>query len=523
MMKKRVLTLTVLIFVSLLFIPTASTLVGEKGLSSEGLSSVDFKINGFVKKTERNDLELALISPEVAANGTKRTAPTVTAAKKQWNFLVYMAAKNNLHSFALQNLREMMKIGSTNFVNIIVQFDGLGDHQIKRYYIEKGQVRLLETLDPSNDVKSGTPQSLYQFVKWASVSFPSDHVMLDVWNHGSGAKDPSIWGRLLMSQRENLFTFNSDSGLFELNKSFMGFDMGSTNTETRSLFQEILQRGIAFNDVDEVYIDNKQLRLVLDNISKLILGKKIDILFFDACHMSMAEIASKARPFASYLVGSPEVEPGRGHNYELLLEPLKNRGFTPFEFAKFAVHAYEKEYKSSYAEYTQAAVNLDVFDQVEELFKKLTSQLLTLYKTEHGHKLFDTIKAIRSNDRYTTEFYDSDYIDAGHLILSLTSKLREITSSMGNSQSITTVIQTCESLYGALKKAIIANVHGTSMPMSHGLGLYFPRRFIHTSYYKLTFDEKTSWSQFLKVFLQHTKPPRILSIPETEEFIVMNR
>ena len=43
--------------------------------------------------------------------------------KVQTNFIIYMAADNNLERFALQNISDMKKIGSTDNCNIIVLLD----------------------------------------------------------------------------------------------------------------------------------------------------------------------------------------------------------------------------------------------------------------------------------------------------------------------------------------------------------------------------------------------------------------
>ena len=41
--------------------------------------------------------------------------------EKDWNFIVYIAANNNLHRFSVHNIRQMAKVGSTENMNIVVQ------------------------------------------------------------------------------------------------------------------------------------------------------------------------------------------------------------------------------------------------------------------------------------------------------------------------------------------------------------------------------------------------------------------
>ena len=451
-----------------------------------------------------------------------QTLPVVRS-RKPWTLLVYMAANNNLHTFALQNLREMTRVGSNDNINVVVQFDGIGDRSIKRYLIENNNTRLISELSAEINSISGTPQSLYQFIKWGYQTFPAEHLAIDLWNHGSGIKDPSIWGKVLMRRRDDFFNLNSNTKMFELDRRL---DLNSNNNEnelsedTRNLFSELTlailrDRGIAFNDSEEVYIDNQQLRAVLDNVCRYVLiDKKIDVVFMDACHMGMVELASKLRHFANYMVASAEVEPGRGYNYEYLLLPFSQSALTPRAFALHGVRAYEKEYRSSHADYTQAAVELSSFLEVEKTLTNLGKTLNDgLNKTE-SRRIFDLLKVTRLSSKYTTEFYDPDYIDAGHFLASIMKKSAEIlathTSSLDAEQRtiLETIKTQSELTYGALTTSIIAETHGNNLSMSHGLGLFFPKRNIHLSYLNCSFDKKTAWSTFLARFLNRLRSER---------------
>lgn len=449
----------------------------------------------------------------------RQNQTTIMRARKPWTFLAYIAANNNLHTFALQNLREMTRVGSNDNINVIVQFDGVGEGTIKRYYIERGNARLLNELPADVNSISGTPQSLYQFIKWGYQAFPAEHVAIDLWNHGSGIKDPSIWGRFVMRHRDDLFQFNPSSHMLELNRR-LAADHADTETavdENNTLFRDfalgvLKQRGIAFNDSEEVYIDNQQLRRVLDNVCRYVLvDKKIDIVFMDACHMGMVELASKLRPYADYMVASSEVEPGRGYNYERLLTPFTSAALTARAFAIHGVRSYEQEYKFSHSDYTQAAVDLSSFNAVETTFTNVGKALTDSLTNAESRRVFDLLKVTRLSSKYTTEFYDPDYIDAGHFLISLTMKGREILSShdttLGRTQraALDAIAHECELGYGALTTSIIAETHGSNLAMAHGLGIFFPKRSIHSSYFTTTFDKKTGWSKFLDCFLTRLK------------------
>jgi hypothetical protein len=446
--------------------------------------------------------------------------------KKPWTLLAYIAANNNLHTFALQNIRQMARIGSNDNINIVVQFDGIGERSIKRYLIEQGQTKLLSTFKPEVETMSGTPQSLYQFIKWGCQAFPSTYLGLDLWNHGSGIKDPGIWGKFLMLHRDSLFSLNTETGLLELTRRITSnhndFDPDfEFNHDTRSFLTNLVsklmkQRGIAFNDADEVYIDNQQLKAVLDNVCRYVLvNKKIDVVFMDACHMGMVEIATKMRPYVDYMVGSSEVEPGTGYDYSLLLAPFTSGALSPRAFAMHGVTSYERQYKGSYADYTQAAVELKSFTSVETVFTSLAKTLYEALSLKDSKVIFDTIKTVRLSSKHSTEFYDPDYIDAGTFFTSMASKFRDVkasNNSLNDEQllAIENIVRLSDAGLHALSISILAETHGSGIPTSQGLGMFFPKGNIHPSYLKTTFDKTTGWSVFLGRFLNRLKYGRMI-------------
>ena len=61
-------------------------------------------------------------------------------AKKPWTVMVYMAGDNNLDPEGVEDLKEMKKVGSTDKLNIIAQFDRASGHVARRYYLRKGGI-----------------------------------------------------------------------------------------------------------------------------------------------------------------------------------------------------------------------------------------------------------------------------------------------------------------------------------------------------------------------------------------------
>ena len=72
-------------------------------------------------------------------------------------------------------------------------------------------------------------------------------------------------------------------------------------------------------------------------------GRKIDVVGFDACLMSMAEIMYQVRQCADYSVGSQQTEPGDGWPYDTVLRALAARPtMTPAELAGTIVDKYSR-------------------------------------------------------------------------------------------------------------------------------------------------------------------------------------
>ncbi len=426
---------------------------------------------------------------------------TITAnsrARKDWNFIVYFAANNNLREFAVKNIHQMLQVGSSNTMNVLFQLDEISVKEVTRYYVQKGSITPVYQEHGNNACVSGTPESLYEFVKWSLQNYPANHHCLVLWNHGSGIKDPSIWGRLVLSNRNELFVFNKTTGLYEINRKIMR-QQGSLPHPFPHLLTE---RGIAFNDTFETYLTNQDLTAVLGRVSRELLGgQKLDILSMDACHMEMIEVGSQVKDTVKYMVGSSEVEPGAGYDYSMVLAPFASSTLTPDIFAKHIVQAYGNYYYPTHGDYTQSAINVDLVSAMEENFKQITKILTNLISSPQGSICAKLIRDIRFSRANTVEFNDPDYIDLGKFYLSLHQSL--LSARKGKDQSAVSVLkEKVRQGLTILQRMIIANVAGSSLNEATGLSFYFPIRTIHNSYLKTAFDKTTKWSTFLNKFFR---------------------
>ena len=101
-----------------------------------------------------------------------------------WNILVYMQADNNLNELTQEDLDELMKVGSSDKVNVIVFMDKL-DEFAYLYYIEQGSMTLLPYEHNGVEANTGDPGVFEDFVEYAEVNYPADHTLMFFWDHGS--------------------------------------------------------------------------------------------------------------------------------------------------------------------------------------------------------------------------------------------------------------------------------------------------------------------------------------------------
>lgn len=452
-------------------------------------------------KEEKCGMPEIILEPEEIFNFNEGTIEN-KETEKDWNFIVYMAANNDLYKFAEQNLLQMLKVGSNKNINILVQLDVLGENEVTRFYVEKNNSIAVDVKQDCLEGVSGTPENLFDFAKWAITNYPAKHQALILWNHGSGIEDPHIWGKMYSHKLDSAYKTNPTTGLLEFNKTYI------KNYQSNQKIVPKDDRGIAFNDYFETYLTNQDIKNTLNKIStELLDNKKIDILGMDACNMAMIEVASQMKDSVHFMVGSQEYEPGSGWQYVYVLSQFRsffgdlfNTIITPYNFAKQIVGAYELEYDDILAEYTQSSINLEQVDTLEKNVSEVAELLIQLINKDNS--VMSELKKIRRSRYLTTEFGDTNYIDLLHFYKSLKSKINKFQSKEATKElALQLETKLTEGL--ALEKTTITdNASGINYPEAHGLSIYLPKYNIHDSYYKTVFGKTNKWINFLELFTQ---------------------
>ncbi len=420
---------------------------------------------------------------------------TRATTRKPWTFMVYIAADNDLRAFAANNIKQMASIGSNKNINIVIHLDirlNGNKKMTRRYYVEKNKITPIDPHSQNQHMDSGNPQTLVSFCESATRHYPAQNYALILWNHGTGIIDPRHYKII---NPTDLFMFNPQTNKLELDRSVGYLDLLS--------YKNLDLRGVCMDGTTGNYLTNQKMESALHEICTRILGhKKLNILGFDACLMSMVEVADIAKEYADVLVGSQEVELGTGWNYARVLQPFTSKNLSCTAFAQHIVHAYRDSYDQITNDFTQSAINLSRIDQIEQNISEVARILVECLTHQKNNSVKNTIKQCR-NRRNCTSFDEPSYVDIHHFYTNLRENINKFIFNDQNKRSLIqdlnrTLIQGDK----LLSSSIIQNVAGKNLKMAGGLSIYFPETRIHESYLKTNFAKKTAWLSFISRYLR---------------------
>ena len=372
------------------------------------------------------------------APGSLKAAPQ----EKEWTFLVFLNGHNNLDSFGAININQMETVGSTNDLNLVVQWASMGfGDKTKRLLVTKDTDESKVTSPIVQEIPRadmGDYHAMVEFVKWAHENYPAKHYFLDIWNHGGG------W------HRSNTF------------------------------------RDISTDDYTGNIITTPQMGTAAEEIAKII-GHKLDIMGTDACLMAMAEVGFEVADNVSYLVASEEVIPGMGWPYHKFVPRwAASPKATAAEVGKMVDEEYAKFYSSGSdaADGTLSTMDLSKFAALNSALYELA---------QAGQKLSSSdVTKLLSVVSSTQGFYFSDYKDLGDLVANL--KKAGISAF---SPAIFTHVET------AMKSFMVDSQVTPSFKKATGVSIWMPSsKSTYSAYsnrYKLLkFPGATGWQSMLE-------------------------
>lgn len=401
----------------------------------------------------RNTIVLTLgllLLPQFISINAKAAAP----AEKEWTFLTFLNGNNNLDSFGAININQMEMVGSTDQINVVVQWASIAAGKAERLYIQKDNDPNTVTSPVVQDmgqVDMGDWHSVVDFVQWAVKNYPAKHYFLNIWDHGGG------------------------------------WHIQSTGIHAND---------ISWDDNTGHFISTVQLGQALAESARII-GHKIDLYAADACLMAMAEVANEAVGSVEIYAGSQETEPGAGWPYGAILTSwvAKGPGATAKDIGTIVTNEYVKSYdngSSGNADVTFSTFDLSKIDLLNSEVGKLGAKLMTLNA--------DDRKKIVAAIGNTQSFAYSDYGD----LSDFTTRIEE--------QKIGTMDTSLSTIRDAISQFVVANATTKRYERAKGVSIWLPGSMsTYTSYsdrYQgLKFETLTQWGNALKYTLQDATPP----------------
>ena len=428
-------------------------------------------------------------APVLPTNTPRPTRVPSNSVKsgETWLVMMYEDADDEvLEQDMYTDVNEAERVGSSDRVKIVTQLDrykgafkGDGNWTTARRYLLQKDDDLSALHSPViadlGEVDMGQGQTLVDFAAWAIQTYPADHYVLVISDHGmgwpGGITDPAP---------------------------------PSTDPGSAPLVKDM--------DSDMLYLS--EIDAALGKVRQQTGIDKFDIVGLDACLMSQLEVYAALQPHAHYAVASEETEPSLGWAYEAFLQNLTdNPDMSAEQLSTDIVQSYvtkdqlivddqaRKQFMGSGSaaklanqigrDVTLTAVDLDA---VPDLMKSYNDFAYALQSEDQS-----AIASARNYAQsYTSVFgkeVPASYIDLGNF------------AQLAVKQTVSDALsQVVKKLMNSLSTAIVAEKHGPAKPGSTGIAIYFPNSSLYgspdagpQSYTKIAdrFAKQSLWDDFL--------------------------
>lgn len=361
-------------------------------------------------------------------------------AQKEWTFLVFINGHNNLSSYADMNIIDMEKTGSTNDVNLLVEWGSTKTTKTKRLYVQKStnpQKVTSPTVMEMDNHDMGDYRNLVSFIDWGVKNYPAKHYFVAVWNHGSG------WNKTTLKPMD-----------------------------------------ISFDDNTGNHITTEELGLAMSEAKKII-GHNVDIYGSDACLMQMIEVAGEMKDSVDYFVGSQDVEPGEGWPYAPFIKKWTDAPMsTPAQISVLL----SKEYLAAYSggvygkrSVTFAAWDMSKLDGLYASIKELGQSLRNLTN--------DQVKQLKTTATNAMSFTYSEFVDLGDFV----KRAKALTFGKD--------IAGIDKVTAGIKEVVLSTDNSSSFASATGLSIWIPTYSSsdQTRYDNLSFSKATQWNEVTRL------------------------
>ena len=241
-----------------------------------------------------------------------------------------------------------------NTYNSVLEMRGDGSGDVA--FTSSNGDGFLITAQTQEAADMGSPRTLSAFINYCTDNYPAKHYGLILWDHGGGP----LWGY----GSDELF--GNDSLILQELRSAMDQTIFGSAAQGQNIEQES--------------------------------SKKLDWVGFDACLMGNIESANLWKDYADYMVGSEELEPGRGWDYSFL--SVINRTSDAREIVSGIVDSYAAYYEANRSRVFNPDITLAAMDlgKTEKLVSS-TNSLFEAMREGIGQDRYALINQARARSK----------------------------------------------------------------------------------------------------------------------------
>lgn len=472
---------------------------------------------------------------------------------RKFTLLVFMAADNDLETFAKKNIHFMESIGSTDEFAIAVQIDRRGgppNGTALRGLIAKNPAwdqydpEMKSQLQDIGETNTGDPAVLRDFILWGVRTFPANSYGLIIWNHGSGWKPEFIYEATEKSAGEGVSTamksvdfathykkktrrlvfrstldnridtFIKTSLLPQLSphaaSSLLGFHGAIETVEAQRKaqmallehvaatdqdgFEQILLRAIGLDETSSGdALDALELQNAIRDAKDQLSSPAHEFSFafvgFDACLMSGLEVAFQLKGSTGLMVASEEIEPAIGWPYHKLIGSV-----TAMIEAIDLPHLGQELVRN----YIEALASYQIRLVTQSAISLTEAPRLISAMNDLAGELVNVISTayakLAQAEKTSTRFYDTDFLDIGHY-------LDKLDGFFDGDPRIGPKISAAKQAY---QRVVLSSkfdfARGNQAPT--GLSIYYPTRPIFDTTYEALplIVAMPNWLRFIKQY-----------------------
>jgi len=345
--------------------------------------------------------------------------------RREWTFIVYMAADNDLESAAIADLNELEAVRIDARISILALVDRNPGYDMtngnwsdtRLFEVKTDPNGLNSTIvsrrldcpelglskEAETELNTADPLVLSRLIDFAKRSYPAENYALFVWGHGTGWRN----------------------GQF-------------------AVTPQALKKATAFDDTQGQYMS-------LPSFGRAIADKGLSLIGFDTCYAAVLELAYQIRNDAELFVGSEGEILSNGWDYTSLFNDFLSK---PYLTVNDLGDSIQGKFAAQYATLSGATISQVCLPEIENLFMKFDAFAGTLAVaiTDESARNAVLDQVLHNVEGYHFTSFPSDlYIDIFDFSKKISGIRTDITSDSGKQSAI---VKAANELDGALDLAV---------------------------------------------------------------------